>query len=74
VSLGQGGSADTRPAAPLADALLDKIVELTCERDSFRLLSQQAIHELHRVLRARDRLRTELWAPGTPSSSPKGGY
>jgi hypothetical protein len=28
---------------------IDEIVELTVERDSFRLLAQQAIHALHRA-------------------------
>jgi hypothetical protein len=39
--------------------LLDQIVDLTIERDSYRLLSQQLLHALHEVTLERDVLRDQ---------------
>ncbi len=36
---------------------IDEIVELTCERDSFRRLAHEAIHALHRAAVEEARLR-----------------
>jgi hypothetical protein len=65
------GSEDCRgfveAAAKHDTTLLDAIVELTCERDAYRLLAKQAIHHCHalyeelRLLRARHgRLRRDM--------------
>ena len=36
---------------------IDEIVELTCERESYRLLAQQAIHALYRATLEEAQLR-----------------
>ena len=55
---------DIRDAAieALADseaALLDRVVDLTCERDSYRRLAQQLLYALHHVILERDILREQ---------------
>jgi hypothetical protein len=40
-------------------ALVDRIVDLTCERDSYRLLAQQLLGALHVVTLERDVLRDQ---------------
>ena len=39
--------------------LIDRVVDLTIERDSYRLLAQQLLHALHHVTRERDVLREQ---------------
>lgn len=39
--------------------LLDRLVDLTCECDGYRLLSQQLLHALHHVTTERDLLRDQ---------------
>jgi hypothetical protein len=35
------------PADDDCEALLDRVVDLTCERNAYRLVAQQAIHYCH---------------------------
>lgn len=42
---------------PEGAPLVERIVDLTIERDAYRLLAQQAIHKLHDLTRDSDRLR-----------------
>jgi hypothetical protein len=43
-------------------ALLDQVVTLTIQRDSYRALSQQSLHVLHVVTRDRDRIQDLYYA------------
>jgi hypothetical protein len=44
---------------PEATDLLERVVDLTTERDSYRLLAQQLLHALHDCMRQRDLLREQ---------------
>ena len=37
-------------------AMIDLVVELLCQRDSYRLLAQQLLHTLHGAIRERDQI------------------
>ncbi len=52
-------SAAALPAPDDCDALLERLVDLTIERDAYRLLAQRLMHALHHVTRERDQLREQ---------------
>ena len=38
------------------EEVIEQVVTLTCERDNYRVIAHQAIHQLHQAVRQRDRL------------------
>jgi hypothetical protein len=41
------------------DKVIERVVMLVCERDNYRLIAHQAIDQLHRAVKERDRLRQQ---------------